>query len=365
MISYSRYMPPVSYLVVTYHFGSRLRVLTRLFRWQHFQQMAAEDGLFSVSSTDGALLWLWRAHNKVNSRIAGDVTEDPLHPKRQFPDRTLCAECFHDDEYDSYEVLEFLLRFYAAENFRGQGLDPMPVSNLPSMAGHGSGNTASPGESGPTDQRRTPLLSEPQERDGGTSTSPLSGRGRPEHKSVVTAHAPAAPEVSPAGDQRGAGSVRSVLTARSPFLVRSSLPPPAVLPPQPGRPDVVPGIMRYPSEMAHVFPAVVRASPADGTEVTPDLESGRSRTQRRIAYASPRVVYSRPRVVYPRPRVVYSRRRQTVPLYSRHAVVHHAHDGAQHVHGSSGLVHHGGRLPVRTVHRPAKAVRIYWPADDY
>ncbi|KAF0305034.1 Sulfhydryl oxidase 1 [Amphibalanus amphitrite] len=142
---------------------------------RHFQQMAAEDGLFNVSSTEDSLLWLWRAHNKVNGRIAGDVTEDPLHPKRQFPDRKLCPYCFVGDQCDTYEVIDFLLQFYAAEKFHGHS-------------------------------------------------------------------------------------------------------------------EVVPGIMRFPSEMLHVLPTVVRASPAEESEITPGLGTGRSRTQRRVTYTRPRVV---------------------------------------------------------------------------
>ncbi|XP_043218688.1 sulfhydryl oxidase 1-like [Amphibalanus amphitrite] len=326
---------------------------------RHFQQMAAEDGLFNVSSTEDSLLWLWRAHNRVNGRIAGDVTEDPLHPKRQFPDRKLCPYCFVGDQYDTYEVIDFLLQFYAAEKFHGEGLDPMPVANLPPQT-HASHDAAS--RSGPPRETQTALSSQQQERRSGSSggqlfsqRQPAAGRGQqpPER--------PAAPAQSE--DQRGSESVLSVLTKQTHHPVRANLPPPAVLPPQPGHSEVVPGIMRFPSEMLHVLPTVVRASPAEESEITPGLGTSRSRTQRRVTYTRPRVVYSRPRVVYSRPRVVYTRPRV---VYTRPRVVFaRPPDTLPHVAGPAGVPYHGGRVPVQGTHRAMHSSRTYWTGDGY
>ena len=38
-----------------------------------------------VRTADDAVLFLWRSHNKANKNLRGDLTEDPEHPKVQFP----------------------------------------------------------------------------------------------------------------------------------------------------------------------------------------------------------------------------------------------------------------------------------------
>jgi len=85
---------------------------------QHFQTMSAEDGLFNVTSAADSVLWLWRAHNKVNARLAGDATEDPAHPKLAFPTREQCPACATDGVYNDTAVLQFLRGFYGKENIR-------------------------------------------------------------------------------------------------------------------------------------------------------------------------------------------------------------------------------------------------------
>lgn len=58
-------------------------------------------------------MYLWRAHNHVNKRLAGDVTEDPSMPKRQFPASFLCDSCQDGNgAWDSRVVLRFLLNYY-------------------------------------------------------------------------------------------------------------------------------------------------------------------------------------------------------------------------------------------------------------
>uniref|UniRef100_A0A336K3J4 Sulfhydryl oxidase n=1 Tax=Culicoides sonorensis TaxID=179676 RepID=A0A336K3J4_CULSO len=58
---------------------------------QHFQQMATRNHIWSVATKDDAVLWLWNAHNEVNKRLSGDLTEDPEFPKQQFP--VNCEAC--------------------------------------------------------------------------------------------------------------------------------------------------------------------------------------------------------------------------------------------------------------------------------
>lgn len=339
--------------------------------------MAAEDGLFDVYTPQDSLLWLWRAHNKVNNRIAGDVTEDPLHPKRQFPDTKLCPECFEAERargiYDEFEVMEYLMQFYAVENFRGEGLDPVPVANMPSGGGHHHDDDAGQrrGDVLAASDERTRLSSHAQDDEHGHRSSAGHGLRSPAAGSVSRR-----PVGTSTSDLDSSESVRSVLSQRITHL-RRRLPPPAVLPPQPGHPEVVPGIMRYPSEMAHVFPTVVRASPAEDSEVTPAHGSGLSRTQRRVAYvrprvvysqprvvySSPRVVYTQPRVVYTRPRVVYARPPGTPSFYSQDVAEHRGFEAARHVQDASRITPSALVTPAFDTPRQRHSVRTYWPGD--
>lgn len=80
---------------------------------EHFMQMATSIK-YNVSSLDDAVLWLWSAHNKVNERLAGDVTEDPMHPKVLFPLKSHCTTCYlNDNEWNKTEVLIYLKNMYS------------------------------------------------------------------------------------------------------------------------------------------------------------------------------------------------------------------------------------------------------------
>jgi thiol oxidase len=69
----------------------------------------------NVSSFDDAVLWLWSAHNQVNQRLAGDVTEDPMFPKVLFPIKRHCETCRNNvtNEWNKSEVLAFLKKMYS------------------------------------------------------------------------------------------------------------------------------------------------------------------------------------------------------------------------------------------------------------
>lgn len=100
---------------------------------QHFQDMAARNRIFDVKENDKAILWLWISHNEVNLRLAGDVTEDPEHPKIQFPSVTQCPECrLARGAWNLPEVYEYLQKLYG--NIRTQdtrsAATPSPISNL-------------------------------------------------------------------------------------------------------------------------------------------------------------------------------------------------------------------------------------------
>ncbi|XP_022694395.1 sulfhydryl oxidase 2-like isoform X2 [Varroa jacobsoni] len=78
----------------------------------HFLEMA-KDLENELKTPDETVLWLWRAHNKVNKRLAGDPTEDPARPKVQFPPSTLCADCFDsNNNFIESNVLKFLQNHY-------------------------------------------------------------------------------------------------------------------------------------------------------------------------------------------------------------------------------------------------------------
>ena len=96
----------------------------------HFTKMSSmlENELTYPNSS---VLWLWRAHNRVNARLKGSRSEDPRLPKRQFPLYNECNECYRkqppDDlnlwknstkyieYYDETKILQFLVNFYSSE----------------------------------------------------------------------------------------------------------------------------------------------------------------------------------------------------------------------------------------------------------
>lgn len=81
---------------------------------EHFMLMASSIKN-NVSSLDDAVLWLWSAHNQVNQRLAGDVTEDPMHPKILFPLQVHCETCRqNNDEWNKTEVLIYLKKMYSS-----------------------------------------------------------------------------------------------------------------------------------------------------------------------------------------------------------------------------------------------------------
>ncbi|XP_054157272.1 uncharacterized protein LOC128955623 [Oppia nitens] len=83
---------------------------------KHFQEMSTELES-TLTYPNSSVLWLWRAHNRVNKRLHGDPSEDPKHPKQQYPTREDCAECYDPNgQFVERNVFEFLLRHYSADN---------------------------------------------------------------------------------------------------------------------------------------------------------------------------------------------------------------------------------------------------------
>ena len=92
----------------------------------HFVNMA-NNVEYDVRNGSDGVLWLWRSHNLVNQRLQGDHTEDPQHPKIQWPSIEACPRCWQiiRGRYGSAvrwkeaEVLSYLLEFYSANNIEG------------------------------------------------------------------------------------------------------------------------------------------------------------------------------------------------------------------------------------------------------
>ncbi|XP_069871143.1 sulfhydryl oxidase 2 [Dipodomys merriami] len=86
---------------------------------EHFEAMAKES-LDTVKTLDQAVLWLWRKHNAVNSRLAGHLSEDPKFPKVPWPTPELCPACHEEikglDSWNEGHVLLFLKRHYGRDN---------------------------------------------------------------------------------------------------------------------------------------------------------------------------------------------------------------------------------------------------------
>jgi len=105
----------------------------------HFLSMlSARETSFDDYSAraDGASMWMWRAHNIVNARLAKEVAEDvanasvattahdPKFPKVQFPTKSTCSRCYAraetggEDVWDEIRVSEFLHMYYLADGAR-------------------------------------------------------------------------------------------------------------------------------------------------------------------------------------------------------------------------------------------------------
>ncbi|XP_062111042.1 sulfhydryl oxidase 2 isoform X1 [Humulus lupulus] len=89
---------------------------------QHFHKMCSSvSGPFT--KTRDLVLWLWNAHNKVNTRLikeeASLETADPKFPKMIWPPKQLCPSCYrshtqrnNEIDWDQDEVFKFLTNYY-------------------------------------------------------------------------------------------------------------------------------------------------------------------------------------------------------------------------------------------------------------
>lgn len=74
----------------------------------------------------------------MNKRLSGDVTEDPLHPKIQFPGVAQCPQCqMQKDgklEFSKDVTKKFLMQFYSPSNIIGLDLGKEHVIKVPSVS---------------------------------------------------------------------------------------------------------------------------------------------------------------------------------------------------------------------------------------
>jgi hypothetical protein len=87
---------------------------------------------------NSSILWLWKTHNSVNKRLAGDATEDPAHPKAQFPRFADCPPCYRRDgsgNWDEPQLLKYLVERYSKDILR---LDVPPTRAVKANEGRES-----------------------------------------------------------------------------------------------------------------------------------------------------------------------------------------------------------------------------------
>jgi thiol oxidase len=91
-------------IYVTFHQVSYIDVYFGCRECSRHFMMAAEDGKTierEIKSPEQAVLWLWRAHNKANRRLSGDLTDDRAFPKETFPNLQHCTHCYDDQALGS------------------------------------------------------------------------------------------------------------------------------------------------------------------------------------------------------------------------------------------------------------------------
>ncbi|KAK7145726.1 hypothetical protein R3I93_013459 [Phoxinus phoxinus] len=87
---------------------------------EHFESMALES-MDHVTSLSAAVLWLWSRHNRVNNRLAGELSEDPDFPKIQWPSPELCPSCHGvkrtgEHHWNQEQVLTFLRNYFSSDH---------------------------------------------------------------------------------------------------------------------------------------------------------------------------------------------------------------------------------------------------------
>ena len=84
---------------------------------RHFEE-GSKGWATAPMSEEQQVLTLWRFHNVVNERLAGDATDDPRHRKGVFPSKTQCPHCYIEKDgvpqaaLSDERVFDFLMEFF-------------------------------------------------------------------------------------------------------------------------------------------------------------------------------------------------------------------------------------------------------------
>ena len=100
----------------------------RMQQWSTFGKVRISRSFCRISFSISRLV-----HNHVNQRLHGDETEDPEHPKVQFPPPNLCVNCqsMKSDPGQPFEldqIVEFLHRYYSKENLDFSSVEMFTIS---------------------------------------------------------------------------------------------------------------------------------------------------------------------------------------------------------------------------------------------
>ncbi|KAM9393467.1 sulfhydryl oxidase 2 isoform 2-T2 [Pholidichthys leucotaenia] len=86
---------------------------------RHFEEAAAAS-MSNIQNKEEQVMWLWEMHNRVNDRLAGSPSNDPLFPKAPWPSTSLCSSCHEENDgihiWNRDHVLLFLRHHYGASN---------------------------------------------------------------------------------------------------------------------------------------------------------------------------------------------------------------------------------------------------------
>ncbi|XP_075881604.1 sulfhydryl oxidase 2 [Nelusetta ayraudi] len=110
---------------------------------RHFEEAAAAS-MEQVKSRQEQVLWLWNQHNRVNTRLAGSLSDDPLFPKAPWPSPSLCPSCHEEKSgvhvWNQDSVLLFLRHHYGASNLSPKySVTPPQLPAPPPTSAHSTG----------------------------------------------------------------------------------------------------------------------------------------------------------------------------------------------------------------------------------
>ncbi|KAK6040283.1 Erv1 / Alr family protein, partial [Cooperia oncophora] len=81
---------------------------------KNFDKETKKHHMLQVSTREEMVMWFWRVHNFVNTRLSGSRSDDPRFPKRQFPPSVVCSQCYDSSgSFDEKEIFKFMLSYYS------------------------------------------------------------------------------------------------------------------------------------------------------------------------------------------------------------------------------------------------------------